>query len=191
MNQPSTTVRGPRLPAEEMRRRVLAGVLRVIATRGVEGLTHRMVAEAAGVSLSTTTYYFATLEDMLVAAMRAEMDLDVAAVRERFAVATPREIPELLIGYVVNALRSDTESATVFAELYVAALRRDSLRDLVDEWERLWDELLQPLVGDAAQAVSAAIGGIVTRGLVLQDRRAPELAAADLRALLAPLLQTE
>lgn len=53
---------------ERTKRQILAGALEVLATEGVSGTTHRAVAKAAGVSLSTTTYHFESLEDMLVQA---------------------------------------------------------------------------------------------------------------------------
>ena len=58
----------PPTKGERTRRRILAGALEVLAAHGVEGTTHRSVAQAAGVSLSTTTYHFESLDDLLVRA---------------------------------------------------------------------------------------------------------------------------
>ena len=44
---------------------ILEAALRVIAERGVEAVTHRAVADAAGVPLSATTYYFESLDELL------------------------------------------------------------------------------------------------------------------------------
>lgn len=149
--------------------RVLEGVLETIAAHGIEGLTHRRVAEAAGVPLAATTYYFATLEEMLEAALRVAIERDLAAVRQGFADATPSEVPDLLVGYVNDALADDRERVTVIAELYIAALRRPSLRDLVVQWEETWAELLAPTFGPAASTVSVTIGGTIIRELVFGD----------------------
>ncbi|WP_204114434.1 TetR/AcrR family transcriptional regulator [Shimia biformata] len=53
---------------ERTRRKILTATLEIVARKGVNGVTHRAVARRAGVSLSTTTYHFDNLEDMLVKA---------------------------------------------------------------------------------------------------------------------------
>ena len=53
---------------EKTKRQILAAALEVLALKGVDGTTHRAVAKMAGVSLSTTTYHFNSLDDMLVQA---------------------------------------------------------------------------------------------------------------------------
>ena len=58
----------PLSKGERTKQQILTGALEVLATKGVSGTTHRAVAKAAGVSLSTTTYHFESLEDMLVRA---------------------------------------------------------------------------------------------------------------------------
>jgi DNA-binding transcriptional regulator YbjK len=50
---------------ERRRREILEAALRVIGRDGVAGLTHRAVADEAGVSLAATTYYFASKADLL------------------------------------------------------------------------------------------------------------------------------
>ena len=59
------------LPKGERRRRsLLEATLRVIARGGVEAVTHRRVAAEAGVSHGTTTYHFASREDIILQAFR-------------------------------------------------------------------------------------------------------------------------
>jgi AcrR family transcriptional regulator len=43
--------------------------LEVVAAKGVEGLTHGAVAAVAGIPLGSTTYHFASLDDLLAAAI--------------------------------------------------------------------------------------------------------------------------
>src|SRR5436190_20241567 len=69
-------------PARERRRRdprrrikeIAAATERVIAARGIEGLTHRAVAAEAGVPLGATTYHFAAKDDLIAAALRRSVD---------------------------------------------------------------------------------------------------------------------
>ncbi|PVG80596.1 TetR family transcriptional regulator [Nocardioides gansuensis] len=48
---------------------VLDAAVEVIAEHGLEGVTHRAIAKAAGVPLSTTSYFFASLDDLIGAAV--------------------------------------------------------------------------------------------------------------------------
>ena len=60
----------PRGTADHERpRRIALAAIEVVADRGVEGLTHRRVAAVAGIPLGSTTYHFATLDDLLAAAI--------------------------------------------------------------------------------------------------------------------------
>src|SRR5690349_24946758 len=54
----------------ERRQRIIDAAIRVVGERGIAGLSHRAVAAAADVPLGSTTYHFATLDDLLVAALR-------------------------------------------------------------------------------------------------------------------------
>ena len=64
----ATRNQGPTPKGERTRRQILDGAIFVVAEQGVAAATHRAVAKAAGVSLSTTTYYFTSLDDLLTQA---------------------------------------------------------------------------------------------------------------------------
>lgn len=55
----------PRAAGPDMRRRILEAALRVVGDRGVGGLTHRLVAQEAGVSLGSLTYHFASQTELV------------------------------------------------------------------------------------------------------------------------------
>lgn len=44
--------------------------MEIVAERGVAGVTHRAVTERAGVPLTSATYYFASISEMIVEALR-------------------------------------------------------------------------------------------------------------------------
>ena len=50
--------------------KILNATLDLIADRGLAALSHRSIASAAGVQLAMTTYYFGTIDNILVAAFR-------------------------------------------------------------------------------------------------------------------------
>lgn len=55
---------------EQTRRQILTGALNVLAEQGYRALTHRAIAQAAGVNLSLTTYHFKDLEALVNEAFR-------------------------------------------------------------------------------------------------------------------------
>jgi DNA-binding transcriptional regulator YbjK len=60
------------LPQAELRRRqILAAVLRVIGTGGVDAVTHRRVAAEAKVPLGSTTYHFDSRDALILEAFRS------------------------------------------------------------------------------------------------------------------------
>src|SRR3954454_18360884 len=78
--------RGPGDPGR--RERIANAAIAVVAERGVEGVTHRAVAAAAGVPLGSTTYHFATLDDLLVMALQTAAKHNIAGLR-----AWERDLP--------------------------------------------------------------------------------------------------
>ena len=68
--------RGTRPRGEQTRQKILEATLRVIASDGVRGTTHRSVAREADVQLSLTTYYFRDLNELISLAFRMFMDRD-------------------------------------------------------------------------------------------------------------------
>lgn len=50
--------------------KILKATLDIIASKGLAALSHRSIASAAGVQLAMTTYYFGTMDNILVTAFR-------------------------------------------------------------------------------------------------------------------------
>lgn len=61
----------PDTPDRSKRGSIAAQAGRLIVTRGLEALTHRSAAAAAGVPASTVAYHFGTRDDLMVAALHA------------------------------------------------------------------------------------------------------------------------
>ncbi len=59
---------GRRQRGDASRRAILAAASQVIVEDGVDALTHRSVAEAAGVPLARVSYHYPRVEDLMVAA---------------------------------------------------------------------------------------------------------------------------
>jgi TetR/AcrR family transcriptional regulator, regulator of biofilm formation and stress response len=163
----------PKPVERNTRERVIDGVLDVVAEHGVEGLTHRRVAEAVGVPLGTTTYHFDSREDMLVAGMTAMVERDMRQVKAHFAALPPgTDLATALTELIIRSATQERTSSVLIAELFVAALRRERLREIALLWDQRWRDLLQAQVGEipAATAASAA-SWLILRSLL--EGRAP------------------
>ena len=90
----------PTLPQAELRRRaILDATLRVIADGGVDAVTHRRVAAEADVALGSTTYYFASREELVREAFRhylAEVTVALASLERENPIERPADIAEAL-----------------------------------------------------------------------------------------------
>jgi AcrR family transcriptional regulator len=64
--KPSPRTRDP----EQSRRRILDAALELVGEGGPDRITHRSVAERAGISLGSTTYHFGSREELIRAAFR-------------------------------------------------------------------------------------------------------------------------
>ncbi|QES47906.1 TetR family transcriptional regulator [Streptomyces venezuelae] len=154
------------------RERIAEVAEELIAERGLEGLTHRAIAERADVSLSSTTYHFADREALIHAALERASERFAAYVRRWAAdnsAATPEQIAESLADSVMACLGEGRTAAVVEYELHVAALRRPGLRPAASLPAQASIEALTPLVGPVA---SAMIPPLMT-GLCLHALTAP------------------
>lgn len=147
--------------------RIARAAIDVVSERGVEGLTHRAVAAAAQVPLGSTTYHFATRDDLLHAALNRaltswQMDLD----RWADGLGDSDDLAAALCEWHIRATGHLRARAVVEYELYVAALRRPELRGLANEWDRALEALLTDLAGDP---VTGRLLALVASGLTLQS----------------------
>src|SRR4051812_47861783 len=89
------------------REQILDATLRVIGRSGRQAVTHRAVAEEAGVPLGSTTYYFDSRDDLLQQALEhvsaSEVERYGQLGEELRTVKSPRELADRLIGELVSA----------------------------------------------------------------------------------------
>ncbi|MGW7450060.1 TetR/AcrR family transcriptional regulator [Streptomyces sp. NPDC054787] len=156
----------------DRRTRITEVAEELIAERGLEGLTHRAIAERADISLSSTTYHFADREALIRAALERAADRFADFVRawaEEYASAGPDQIADALADSVMACLGEGRTSAVVEYELHIAALRRPELREAASLSARVSTEVMAPLVGPVA---AATIPPLMT-GLCLHVMTAP------------------
>ncbi len=142
----STKQRNPR------RVRMVEAALRLIARGGVISVTHRAVAEEAGVPLASTTYYFDSKSELVEEALRLLIDRSTAFVRQHTAVTEPLTISELVDRIVVfaDAQISDPDALlSAQYELMLEAGRSDYLRPLAQRWNVVYMDAFLGLVTHA------------------------------------------
>jgi DNA-binding transcriptional regulator YbjK len=173
----------------ERRQRIIDAAIRVVGRKGIAGLSRRTAAAEADVPLGSTTYHFATLDELLVAALRQTNEGFAKVVHSRGALGDPRaDLAEELAGMMGEWLSGDRAGAELEYELYLAALRRPALRPVAAEWAEGFAGLLAERTDPAtARALTALMEGICLQ-VLLTDRPYDEEYA---RTALGRLLRTD
>lgn len=177
----------PRRHDPGRRERIAEAAVRVISAGGIAALSHRAVAAEADVPLGSTTYHYASLDELLLAALRRVNDawLDRFTAWAR-AVDPAAPLAGELADFIADSLTRHRAQAELEYEFYVAGLRHPAVRPLAAECLEAMVAVVRPLLPDAdrARAVVGLLDG-VTLQLVLTGR---EPDRAELRALLEPLV---
>lgn len=159
-------------------RRIASAAVEVIAESGIEGLTHRAVAERAHVPLGSTTYHFKTRDDMMAAAIvEAKRHTDAELEEWSDNLTEEKDLVEELVVYLQTLVTTHWTRTVVEHELYLAALRRPLLKKLSHEWQaKLPDVLSRHTDRLTAEALSLAFDGLLLQSMILGA--APDLSAA-------------
>ncbi len=175
---------GRRRKGERRRRELLEAVLRVIVRDGIAAVTQRAVAKEAGVPPSAVLYYFATVDEMLVAAL-SKVNGDYIARVE----ALPEEPGPALRGLaelIAEAADSRRAEALAEYELYMLAARRPALRAELHRWSGCLEGVALRCAGadpESRAAFAAAVAGLMMRMFVEEEPPDPERVYAVLRRL--------
>lgn len=201
--QPTTAPRRQQR-GRERRGAIVEATLGILETEGLEGVTHRRVADAAGVPLAATTYYFSSKDDLMQAAMGRLIERE-AAIFEQIAAAVTtggsmsvQDGVEALIDYHRYLLRERRLAQFAEFELYLRMARTSPGTDELRGWPQAFREVavvaLQALgarnPGRDGHALVALIHGLILHALTAPDpdRFADEVMAPVLRAWFAQVL---
>jgi DNA-binding transcriptional regulator YbjK len=187
----ASPARSGALPQSERRRQaILDAALRVIAEGGVDAVTHRRVASEAAVPLGSTTYYFASREDLLRDTFHhyvAGVFSALAALEGEMPIASAAGVVEFLVELARREF-SDASLLRVEYEFILRAARDQALAREFNAFERALTarlaEALERL--GATRAIEAARIVIdLFRGFELERFTRPEIDVEDLRPRLA------
>ena len=153
---PGEVVPSGRHDREGRRRQLVRAAAELIPEVGLAKLTHRLVAQRAGVSLGSTTRYFANLDELRKAGLTEMSELleeDLASTRARLEAegVTPESLTEDIAEFL-----DQHELVRISIELMVAANADPVLRPLANHWADGIVDMLTP-----------TLGPVVARGVVL------------------------
>lgn len=173
--------RGPNDP--DRRDRIARAAISVVAEQGIGALTHRRVAAAAGVPLGSTTYHFATLDDLVGAALAQAAERSVAALREwEDGLGPDADLVAALADFVVRSVVEKRADTMAEYNLYALALHRPHLRKAAVDW----DAALADVLAAHTDPLTGRMLGVLLCGLLMQAVLSDEPPArADVEALIA------
>lgn len=167
------------------RDQIILAALDVIRDRGVDGLTHRAVAEQAGVSVGLTTYYFSSLEDILEGAFDLAMQRDMEALSAWVkGLESGADLAAELTDMVLKQVERNADSVYVNFVLVLASMHRPNLQVKAHAWANWLTELMnRHLSEQAASAVATVYDGTLLRLAMTKDfTRQDEVQSAFKRA---------
>ncbi|WP_052280732.1 TetR/AcrR family transcriptional regulator [Nocardia vulneris] len=147
----------------QRRDRLLDAAIALIGERGIGAITHRGVAARAGLPPATTSYFFASIDELLVAAMRRVTDAAVTGLREiTERVTTEGDDPRAALEYAITAFAMPPAATVAQFETYLEASRRPELRTEVERVLNAFEDL----VVTGFNSVGVAVTPIQARAFV-------------------------
>jgi TetR/AcrR family transcriptional regulator, regulator of biofilm formation and stress response len=176
----ASAVRRP--PPEAIRAAIIEATVRVIGNDGVDGVTHRAVAREAGVSLSSTTYHFASRDAIVSEALRRVADLEIERIAHDAEAlveghADVASIARALTAWLTEQVTGD-DLVRVRAgyHLQLEAARRPELRAIHVEWGQAVHGLAERVLRAAGSPRPHTDAGILSSaidGMRLDEVTAP------------------
>lgn len=158
-------------------RQILDAAVRLIGTGGLSALTHRALAEAAGVPLGSTTYYFADRDELIRRTMEHAVEIEaerLAAVVDGFdGQLTVDTSVALLAEMFFDKTVADPLYDLALFEMFLEATRNPAVRDLTLAWSDmiagLTDRVLPPTDPAVPRAQAVQIVATLIDGLMLEE----------------------
>lgn len=161
---------------------LLDAALRVLERDGSTAVTHRSVAAEAGVPVASATYYFETLDELFVSALRRATEQQVSL----FA-----DLGEHDLHAFASAMHdwafTNRAGAIAQYELMFLAMRRDSLRADAEAWYGALEHAIDPerLHSARTRVIAYAIDGLLLRMLWLGEPSTVENIEAAVREIIS------
>lgn len=177
------------------RLQLLEATVRLIGRGGIAAVDHRAVAAEAGVPLGSTTYYFASKDEMVADALEHVADREaarIAAAPEGGLLDTAADtLPERLADTLIEIWAGDLVVLLAQYELYLESARRPDLRPAAERWDRAYRDLLHRALDELGADDPARRARLLCAGLdgLLLDHVATGTDARALRSDLVDLIR--
>jgi DNA-binding transcriptional regulator YbjK len=150
---------GRKARGQETRHKLMSAAVRVAGRDGPGAVTHRAVAAEAGVTKSLATYHFATIDDLLTAALIECTDAYARQIAEELP---PDASPGTLGEHLAANLNEHRQDWLAYYELFLLAVRKPALRAAARQWTEWTTEIARRYTDDpvAIDAFIAALDGI-------------------------------
>jgi DNA-binding transcriptional regulator YbjK len=157
------------------REAILRAAIELIGEQGPDALTHRAVADRAGLSLSATTYWFSSKDEIFREAVALAAGEEVERLERLVLELAPRHVTpaewarELSAALAADARRNPSQPVAMY-EFVLEASRNPDLREEVARWETAHLRLAEAglrAVGSADPETDAHVVVAVVSGLML------------------------
>jgi DNA-binding transcriptional regulator YbjK len=167
---------------EAIRAAIIEATIRLIGRVGVDGVTHRAVAREAGVSLSSTTYHFASKDEIVSEALRRVAALEIERIArdaEGLASGAP-DVPSIaraLAAWLTEQVEGEgLLRVRAGYHLQLEAARRPELQAIHIEWGQAVRDLAERVLraaGSPRPQTDAFILASAIDGMRLDEVTAP------------------
>lgn len=128
------------LRGEQRRGQLLDAVVRLLGRGGITAVSHRSLADEAQVPLGSTTYYFASKDEIITEGFRHAATQEVAALQARLDGLAGQDLStqqwtDLLVAWLQSDLTGDERARrTALYQLQLEAAHREDLRRVYESW---------------------------------------------------------
>jgi len=162
---------------ERRRDEILSAALRIIGARGADAVTHRAVAEEAGVPLSATTYYFASKEELLEQTLLMAAREETERMERLVLELAPRSLSveewaAAVAAQISHGVEAEPAKHVALFELGLEATRREPLRAEMQRWQDAHLRLAEMgcrAIGSNDPALDARVVVATITGLMLEQ----------------------
>ncbi|MBQ0865000.1 TetR/AcrR family transcriptional regulator [Streptomyces smyrnaeus] len=150
----------------ERRQRIIDAAIRIVELKGIAALSHRAVAAEADVPLGSTTYHFAGLDDLLLAALeQVSCEPHAAIMSWSGELDDDASLVDGLTRVLEEYASGGRGRIRLEYELYLAALRRPLLQPVAAAW---LDDMVRVLARHTCDVATARALVALIDGLLLQ-----------------------